>query len=145
MENLKEQIAKLIELMGFNAFQIEADPETKLFSVSIEDAAITATRLPTLVLNINRVVRLIAKRHGVYPVVIDINNYRRERERLILELARAAARRAVATSEPVSLPVMNAYERRLIHTELSMRPDVTTESVGEGRERYVIVKVTNIS
>ena len=75
MENLKEQIAKLIELMGFNAFQIEADPETKLFSVSIEDAAITATRLPTLVLNINRVVRLIAKRHGVYPVVIDINNF----------------------------------------------------------------------
>ena len=97
MENLKEQISKLIELMGFGAFHIEVDPETKLFSVIIEDAAITATRLPTLVLNINRVARLIAKRHGVYPVVIDINNYRRERERLILELARAAARRALAT------------------------------------------------
>lgn len=145
MENLKKQISKLIELMGFSAFQIEVDPETKLFSVSIEDAAITATRLPILVLNINRVARLIAKRHGDHPVVIDINNYRRERERLILELARAAARRAAATGEPVSLPIMNAYERRLIHAELSMRPDVATESVGEGRERYVIVKVTNIS
>ncbi len=145
MENLKKQISKLIELMGFSAFQIEVDPETKLFSVSIEDAAITATRLPILVLNINRVARLIAKRHGDHPVVIDINNYRRERERLILELARAAARRAAATGEPVNLPIMNAYERRLIHAELSMRPDVATESVGEGRERYVIVKVTNIS
>ncbi len=131
--------------MGFSNFQVEADSDTKLFSVSIEDSVITPARLPTFVLNINRITRLIAKRHGVYPVVVDVNNYRRERERLIVELARAAARRAVATNEPVHLPTMNAYERRLIHTELSMRPDVTTESVGEGRERYVIVKITNLS
>ncbi|MBI2506918.1 MAG: hypothetical protein HYW00_02165, partial [Candidatus Colwellbacteria bacterium] len=34
---------------------------------------------------------------------------------------------------------MNAYERRLVHTELAMRPDVTTESVGT-ISRYVVVK-----
>lgn len=140
MESLKEQITKLMELMGFNSIQVEANPETKLFSVTIDDEAVTVARLPALVLNINRIARLIAKRHGVYPVVVDVNNYRRERERLILELARAAARRAVATHESVNLPAMNAYERRLIHAELSMRPDVATESVGEGRERYVVVK-----
>lgn len=145
METLKEQTTKLIELMGFSNFQVGVDPEAKLFSISIEDSVITPGRLPTLVLNINRIVRLIAKRHGVYPIVVDVNNYRRERERLIMELARAAARRAVATSEPVHLPAMNAYERRLIHTELSMRPDVTTESVGEGRDRYVVVKVINLT
>jgi predicted RNA-binding protein Jag len=35
---------------------------------------------------------------------------------------------------------MNAYERRLIHAELAARPDVKTESLGEGRGRYVVVK-----
>ena len=140
MENLKEQITKLVELMGFSDFQVEADSDAKLFFVSIEDNVITPARLPMLVLNINRIVRLIAKRYGVYPIVVDINNYRRERERLIMELARAAARRAVATKEQVCLPAMNAYERRLIHAELSMRPDVATESTGEGKARYVVVR-----
>ncbi len=71
---------------------------------------------------------------------IDINNYRKERERLILELAKAAAQKAVTTKQAVLLPAMNPYERRLIHVELSIRPDVKTESVGEGRERGVSIK-----
>lgn len=140
MENLKEQIVRLVELMGFSKFQAEADSQAKLLSINIEDSAITAQRLPVLVLNLNRVARLIAKKQGALPVIVDINNYRKERDRLIVELARAAARRATATKEPVHLPAMNAYERRLIHAELSIRPDVTTESTGEGKSRYVIVK-----
>jgi len=145
MENFKEQITKLIELMGFSDFQVEVDLDAKLFSVSIEDSVITQERLPAFVLNVNRIARLVAKKHGVYPIVVDINNYRREREKLIVELARAAARRVVATGEPVHLPTMNAYERRLIHAELSMRPDVVTESIGEGKARYVIVKAINLT
>jgi len=142
MESLKEQVSKSVELMGFSKFEIETDSQNKNFSINLEDEAVNAVRLPMLVLNINRIVRLIAKKNGVYPVIVDINNYRKEREKLIVELARAAARRAVVTKEPVHLPAMNAYERRLIHTELSMRPDVATESVGEGRNRYVTVKAT---
>ena len=140
MENLKEQLSKLVELMGFNSSQLEVTEETRLLSITIEDEFLNTTRLPSVVLNLNRIARLMAKKMGIEPVVVDVNNYRRERERLIVELAKAAARRAVATGEPVSLPAMNAYERRLIHAELSMRPDVATESVGEGKDRFVVVK-----
>lgn len=140
MENLKEQLNKLVELMGFNNSQLEVIEETRLLSITIEDEFLNATRLPSIVLNLNRIARLMAKKLGIEPVVVDVNNYRRERERLIIELAKAAARRAIATKESVSLPAMNAYERRLIHAELSMRPDVATESVGEGKDRFVVVK-----
>lgn len=142
MESLKEQISKLIELMGFNKFEIETNLQDKKISINLEDEIVNIAGLPMLVLNINRIVRLIAKKNGVCPVIVDINNYRKKREELIIELARAAARRAVVMKELVSLPAMNAYERLLIHTELSMRPDVVTESVGEGRNRYVTVKAT---
>lgn len=130
--------------MGFANFSIEVDSGNKIISLALEDPALTPERLPSLVLNLNRVARLLAKKHGVYPVLIDVNGYRKERERLILELARAAARRAVSTKEAVNLPVMNAYERRIIHAELSVRPDVITESVGNSGERYVVVKISNI-
>jgi spoIIIJ-associated protein len=59
---------------------------------------------------------------------------------LIGELARAAAKKATATKTEISLPAMNSYERRLVHVELAVRPDVKTESAGEGKERYVIIK-----
>jgi spoIIIJ-associated protein len=144
MDSLIEQLNKLVILMGFVNFSIEVDSGNKIISLSLEDPTITSERLPSLVLNLNRIVRLLAKKHDVYPVLVDVNGYRKERERLILELARAAARRAVATKESVNLPVMNAYERRIIHAELSMRPDVITESVGNNRERYVMVKISNI-
>ena len=35
---------------------------------------------------------------------------------------------------------MNAYERRLIHVEIANHPDLKTESIGEGRERRVVIK-----
>ncbi|OGY58990.1 MAG: hypothetical protein A3E61_00305 [Candidatus Colwellbacteria bacterium RIFCSPHIGHO2_12_FULL_43_12] len=126
--------------MGFNSSQLEVTEETRLLSITIEDEFLNTTRLPSVVLNLNRIARLMAKKMGIEPVVVDVNNYRRERERLIIELAKAAARRAIATKESVNLPAMNAYERRLIHAELSMRPDVATESVGEGKDRFVVVK-----
>jgi len=35
---------------------------------------------------------------------------------------------------------MNAYERRIIHMELAINPNVTTESVGEEPNRCLVVK-----
>jgi len=71
---------------------------------------------------------------------VDLNYYRKERERLIAELARAAAKKASITKEEVALPPMNAYERRLVHVELTTHPELKTESIGVGRERHVIIK-----
>ena len=72
-------------------------------------------------------------------MVVDVNNYRKKREDLIVELGRAAARKAMAEKTKVALPPMNAYERRLVHVELSSRPDIKTESAGEGGERHIII------
>ena len=94
-----------------------------------------------MVINLDYLVKLMANKIGeASPFFVDINNYRRERENLILELARAAARKVIATKQEISLPAMNAYERRLVHLELVSRPDVKTESVGEGKSRYVVIK-----
>jgi predicted RNA-binding protein Jag len=140
MEELKTRVDKIISLMGVDEFKVDADGITRRISIIINDRAVTKDDLPSFVLNIERIVRLIAKQLNGGPVIVDVNNYRKEREALIVKLARAAARKAVATNEEVSLPPMNAYERRLVHTELSIRPDVETESFGENRERHVVIK-----
>lgn len=139
MKELQKQVSVMIELIGFRDFQVDSNEDESSISVTLNEG-LGDVDLPDLVANLNRLVRLLAKKLGAGPVLVDINNYRRDRERLIIELARASARKAVATKEPVQLPAMNSYERRLVHAELAMRPDVKTESVGFGGSRYVIVR-----
>ena len=140
MKELQEIIQKLISLMGFNDFSINFSEESKRFSVFINDNSFITRQLPNFVLDFNFIVKSIAKKRGLEMSFVDINNYRREREEIIIKLARAAAKKAVVTKKEILLPPMNAYERRIVHSELSVHPDLKTESLGEGKERRVMIK-----
>jgi spoIIIJ-associated protein len=141
IEQLQNKLKELISLMGFADFSVNYESESSRFVIFISEGELFKKLLPAFVSNLDYLVKLIAdKIIEDKTVFVDINNYRRERENLIIELARAAARKTATTKEEVSLPTMNAYERRLVHLELSSHPDVKTESIGEGRERYIVVK-----
>ena len=73
-------------------------------------------------------------------VLLDIGGWRKAREESLRLLAKNAAERARFKKEPVSLPPMDAFDRRIIHLSLAAYPDLTSESEGEGEERKVIVK-----
>ena len=139
MNQLQEKIKKLIELTGFEDFSVNYDESNSRFSIFINDDSISENMLQLIVSNLDHVVKLIAKKNSVEAAVVDVNNYRKKREDLIVELGRAAARKAMAEKIEVVLPPMNAYERRLVHVELSSRPDIKTESAGEGGERHIVI------
>lgn len=130
--------------MGLNLPSVEVEPEGRRIAVFVNEGEWIKKHLPEIVHECERVLNLIGKRQGVYPLYLDVNGYRRERENIITELAKAAARKVLTTKTEVELPAMNAYERRLIHVELAGRPDILTESVGERGSRRVIVKLTNL-
>ncbi len=140
MEELKQIIENLIEKMGFEDFSVNFDQEGNRMNIIIGDGNFLENFLPNFIMDFTHLVKLINKKNGWDLVVIDVNNCRKKRQDLILELARAAARKTAATKESIILPPMNSYERRLVHTELAGRPDLTTESIGEGRERCVEIK-----
>ena len=72
-------------------------------------------------------------------IVVDIENYRQKREETLRSLARRMAAKAVKYKRNVFLEPMNAYERRIIHSELQKYPGVSTHSVGSDRDRKIIV------
>ena len=127
-------------MMGFDDFSVNYSADSGRFSIFINDSFISENNLPAIMNSFDSVIKLIARKNNIDFVIVDINNYRRKREDLILEIARVTARKSVAEKKEMSLPIMNAYERRLVHTELAKHPDIKTESVGEGRERYVVIK-----
>lgn len=141
MDNWETLTKKIVEFMGFRDYRVEIKPEEKRSSLFIYDGGnLLKENLPSIVESINHLFQMIAKKNAAELVFLDVNNYRQERENLIAELARAAAKKAVTTKGDVSLPAMNSYERRLVHVELAVHPEVITESVGDGKERYVVIK-----
>lgn len=138
--SLQEIIKQLIEKMGFRDYSVSYDEEARRVSILIEDGKFLEKSLPNFIADLNYLVKLVTKKYDWAPVVLDVNNYRKQREELIIELAKAAARKVAATQTEIELPPMNAYERRLIHAELAERPDLKTESKGEGKERAVVIK-----
>lgn len=72
-------------------------------------------------------------------IVVDIENYREKREETLRQLARRMAARAVKYRRNVFLEPMNAYERRIIHSELQSFENVSTHSVGADRDRKIII------
>lgn len=141
MEQWEQVVKKLVELMGFGDFRVEIKPERKRASVFIYDnPTLIKENLLVLVDSINHLLRMMAKKQNQPTIFFDINNYRQERENLIAELARAAAKKVLQTKEHIQLPAMNSYERRLVHVELAIHPEVTTESIGTGTGRYVVIK-----
>lgn len=72
-------------------------------------------------------------------ISLDIENYRTKREEALRSLARRMAARAVKYKRNVFLEPMNAYERRIIHSELQGVALVSTHSVGTDKNRKIII------
>ena len=141
MENWESFIKEVLKRLGFVDYHLEIKIDERRGSIFIyEDQEMVKENLPAIVDAMNHILQMVAKKNQSEAIFLDINNYRHDREQLIAELARAAAKKASATKSEVALPAMNSYERRLVHMELAVHPDVKTESAGEGKERYVIIK-----
>lgn len=140
MDKIYQKLQTLINLMGFNDFSINTVEESKRLNIFINDVNFVPGQLSQFVSDLEYLIKMIAKKEGVDMVFIDINNHRKEREDLIIKLAKASAKKAVVTKLEIILPPMNAFERRLVHAELAVNPDIKTESTGEGKERRVVIK-----
>jgi spoIIIJ-associated protein len=109
--------------------------------VSGDDLGILIGRRGQTLSALQYVVRLILahQTQARVPVVIDVEGYKQRRYEALQALAQRMAEQVKAKGRSFTLEPMLAYERRIIHLALADDPDVTTESVGEGESRKVVI------
>ena len=76
-----------------------------------------------------------------FYVELNVANYR---EKMIEKMQRQAmimARKAHKEQQPMTLPPMNAFERKVIHTALAQDNFVKTISVGQEPNRYIVIEL----
>lgn len=78
--------------------------------------------------------------HFPVKVNVDVANYKEKNLRRKAFEIKKIAYEVQKTKVDVSLEPMNSYERREIHNMIDQIPNVTTESIGEGKERHIVIK-----
>lgn len=74
-------------------------------------------------------------------VIVDAENYRQRREENLRSLALRVAQQVRNYRRSIALEAMPPYERRIVHIALSDSKDISTESIGEGDERRVVISL----
>jgi spoIIIJ-associated protein len=73
-------------------------------------------------------------------VVLDIGDYKENRNRQLEILATKTAKEVARTKVAATLKDLNSYERRIVHAKLSEWRDITTTSEGEEPNRTLVIK-----
>lgn len=148
VKEVKTLTDKLFELLGLDAkIEVSADGENNAVLVNIdspnETGLLIGKRGETLH-SIQSVLALMVrtKVDGWIRIIVDVGDWREKNEEYLKDLAEQTAQRAKETKQPQNLYNLNSAQRRVIHMYLSEDKGIETESLGEGQERYLVVKTT---
>lgn len=72
-------------------------------------------------------------------VNVDVAEYKKQRADRLAETAQEWIKKVQDSGEPLDLQPMNAADRRIVH-KVAGEAGLETESVGEGRERHIVLK-----
>jgi spoIIIJ-associated protein len=148
----QETLETLLRLMRIEATATVRAPETPGDGVGLvkavldihgDDLGILIGRrggtMASLQYLMNLMVSRRFKQHA--PFAVDVEGYRRRREKSLQDLAFRMAERVRNTGRSVTLEPMPANERRIVHLALAKDPTVGTSSIGEGEARKVAISV----
>ncbi|MEK7183000.1 MAG: R3H domain-containing nucleic acid-binding protein [Patescibacteria group bacterium] len=141
MKEVLEEILRLVDVKGTVRGEMDTEGVVHL-NVSTEIPALLIGHHGRTLAALQTVLSVIAyKKYGErVRLVVDVDGWRERRNEVVTGLAQQAAQSAKETGTPQPIYNLTPYERRLVHLALSEDRQVITESQGEGRERFIIVK-----
>lgn len=133
----------VVEALGFTPeFATEIDGDVIKIEMSTNHNSILIGKNGKTLLSLNEIVSVAmnVKFKKRIRVLLDINDYKNERYRKVVSIAKRIAGEVAKTKQDATLEPMPSDERRAIHNALSEYRNVTTESVGTGRERQIVIR-----
>lgn len=140
---IKEYLIKILRLMGYTVnIEVKNKEEIPKYIIFSDNDALLIGKNGKNLKALTTIVSayLNAELGKNYKFIIDVNEYKEKRERILERLAKKIAREVSQTKIAVKLDSMNSYERRIVHNILTNNKKVYTESEGEEPNRYVVIK-----
>jgi spoIIIJ-associated protein len=142
VSRVTEILDSLLGLMGVQGKVEVLSPESPLaLNIRGDDLGILIGRRGQTLVALEYITKLmVVQRLKTWlPLTIDVGGYREHRRDSLQKLALYLAEQVKSRRRAMSMEPMPADERRIIHLALADHPDVTTQSIGEGEDRKVVI------
>lgn len=153
-ENVEQEIVAIVEglisKMGFVSSiemkKLEEDGDVIICNIKTDDSSFLIGQYGLNLQSLQHIARVIIRKKIVQPVnfILDVNSYRQEKKDSVVRLARNLAEEVINGKSEIIMRPMTAYERRIVHMELSKNDRIKTESIGEGDSRRIVIKPLEI-
>lgn len=134
-----DKLLALVEVQG--RVEVLSDGLPLALNVKGDDLGILIGRRGQTLAALEYVTKLIVVRRlkAWVPLTVDVGGYKKHRQDSLQKLALYLADQVKSRRRAMPLEPMPADERRIIHLALADHPEVTTQSIGEGDNRKVVI------
>jgi len=143
LETIKKTAEKLFEMLQVEGeITVEEAEEGVNVVLSTQESGIVIGHHGETLEALQLILSLVAaKEIGEFVrIALEVGDYRKSREEYLRSLAASSKEKAIAEGIEITLPMLKSWERRVIHLMFQDDKEVTSESVGEGKERVLVVK-----
>ena len=142
IREVTQVVQTLLDLLGVSA-KLEVVSSELPISLNIvgDDLGILIGRGGRALASLEYVAKLVVmgRLKTWVPLAIDVGGYRKRRRDSLQKLALYLADQVKSRGRAITMEPMPADERRIIHLALANNPDVTTQSIGEGENRKIVI------
>lgn len=145
---IKQIMTDLLAKMGFTN-EVTVTQQENLWMVQIaenEESSLLIGKFGMTLRSLQTILEtaLFKKLGKKVDLAVNIGDYRERQKERLEEIAENVANRVKTEHRPAALRSFSAYERKLIHEYVSKQhPDLRTTSMGEGKERRLIISLSN--
>ena len=143
VEKITNELFSLLQIKAKFEVKLDEENDAILLQINTQDEAglLIGTRGETLN-SIQTIIGMIfRKRTGEWKrILVNVADWREKQTDRLTQLATQTAERVKSSQQPQPLYNLTPSQRRVVHLVLASDKEVETESKGEGKERYLIIK-----
>ncbi len=162
---MENQLSEILDnLLGMllleGSYEIEETDEDFLVSIETKDAGrligVRGESLDSLQLLVNQMVARkmaevrVAKSsgdsdkqplEGFKRIVVDVEGWRKQKEEELKKSAESWGQQVLESGKEIELEPQSPWQRRIVHMVISEMDGLISESMGEGRDRHIVIKL----
>jgi spoIIIJ-associated protein len=142
-EKIKKTVSNLLEKLGVEAsFEVKKEDEFYKITIDSTDNALLIGKHGNTLSALQYIISLIlANKEGKYlNLILEIGDWREKREQYLSGLAQRLSDEVLESGREREIRGLKPWERRFVHILLKEKQGITTQSVGEGEERTLVIK-----
>ena len=128
-------------------YEVEVIEEHEVFQIIIkteEEVSTVIGRHGETIRAIQKILEVVLyKKLGErVDILVNVNDYREKQKERLIALADEYAQKTKDTQEASYIRHLSSFERKIIHEYITANyPDLASSSVGEGRDRQLMIEV----